>query len=220
MDPAQRYTIDEFLTHPWATAAPAPAPPTPSVYGHLKENRPLDSPLLSAARGGRGHDGRSPGVATLKEAFDITYAVHRMEEEGARRRKYNGRGGAGARGFLTGLNEEDEDDDDESGPQEKEPHHQYNQQEHIAQPHRSAMNGYAGQKNVVIPLAGAGTGTPSAANKTRVAGRRVGRKEFDLDMSNATLLERRHNKRSSPLAGKPIVSDSPLKMERLRMEDV
>lgn len=218
MDPAQRYTIDEFLAHPWATAAPAPPPPTPSVYGHLRENRPLDSPLLSAARGRRGYEGRSPGVATLKEAFDITYAVHRMEEEGARRRKYNGRGGAGARGFLTGLNEEDEDDEgdeDESGPHQNEPHHQYYQQE---QPHRSVMNGYAGQRNVVIPLAGAGTGSPSGATKTR-QGRR-GRKEFDLDMSNATLLGRRHNKVSSPLAGKPIGADSPLKLECLRMDDV
>ena len=222
MDPAQRYTIDEFLTHPWATAAPAPPPRTPSVYGYLKESRPLDSPLLSAVRGGRGHEGRSPGVATLKEAFDITYAVHRMEEEkGARRRKYKGRGGAGTRGFLTGLNEEDEDeaDEDEDEPEGSEPYGQPGyQQEYTSQPHRSVMNGLAG----VIPSAGAGTGaniTPSATTKTR-SGRRagVGRKEFELDMGNATLLTRRHKKRSSPLAGKPVGSDSPLKMESLRME--
>jgi hypothetical protein len=221
VDPAQRYTIDEFLTHPWATAAPAPPPQTPSVYGHLRESRPLDSPLLSAARGGRGHDGRSPGVATLKEAFDITYAVHRMEEEGARRRKYNGRGGAGARGFLTGLNEEDEDggDEDEGGPEQSKPRHQYYQQEHMGQPHRSVINENARQKNDIIPLVGAGTGAPSAAAKTRLAGRRVGRKEFDLDMSHATLLGRRHNK-GSPLARQPFGSDSPLKFEGLRMEDI
>ena len=72
---------------------------------------PIDSPLLYSARGGR--DGRSPGLATLKEAFDITYAVHRMEEEGARRRAYKGRGGAGMAGLLGGLNEDDEDEDDD-----------------------------------------------------------------------------------------------------------
>ncbi len=72
---------------------------------------PLDSPLLHAVRGGR--DGRSPGLASLKEAFDITYAVHRMEEEGARRRAYKGRGGAGRAGFLAGLNEDDENLSDE-----------------------------------------------------------------------------------------------------------
>ncbi|KAK0191251.1 kinase-like domain-containing protein [Armillaria mellea] len=114
VDPAQRYTIDEFLAHPWCNAAPAPPPPpTPFIYNNPPLSAPLDSPLLSAARGGRV-EGRSPGLATLKEAFDITYAVHRMEEEGARRRKYKGRGGAGARGFLQGLNEDEEDEDEEN----------------------------------------------------------------------------------------------------------
>ncbi|KAF7301412.1 Protein kinase domain-containing protein [Mycena indigotica] len=106
VDPAQRYTIDEFLAHPWCNAAPAPPPPPTPYTGH-----PIDSPLLSAAKGRM--EGRSPGIATLKEAFDVTYAVHRMEEEGARRRKYKGRGGAGVRGFLGGLNEDDEEDFDE-----------------------------------------------------------------------------------------------------------
>ncbi|KAF8665718.1 hypothetical protein AX16_000168 [Volvariella volvacea WC 439] len=109
VDPSQRYTIDEFLNHPWCKAAPAPPPPpTPFL---APGSRPLDSPLLSAIRGGRAHEGRSPGVATLKEAFDITYAVHRMEEEGARRRKYRG---AGNRGFLQGLNEDEEDDEQDT----------------------------------------------------------------------------------------------------------
>nr|GAT53993.1 predicted protein [Mycena chlorophos] len=110
VDPAQRYTIDEFLAHPWCNAAPAPPPPPTPYLG-----QPMDSPLLSAAKGRA--EGRSPGIATLKEAFDVTYAVHRMEEEGARRRKYKGRGGAGARGFLGGLNEDDEEDfaEDDSG---------------------------------------------------------------------------------------------------------
>src|SRR5260221_8557650 len=63
VDPAQRYTIDEFLTHPWCNAAPAPLPP-PTARADV---HPLDSPLLHAIRGGR--DGRSPGLASLKEAF-------------------------------------------------------------------------------------------------------------------------------------------------------
>lgn len=216
MDPAQRYTIDEFLTHPWATAAPAPPPQTPSVYSHFKELRPLDSPLLSAARGGRVHEGRSPGVATLKEAFDITYAVHRMEEEGARRRKYNGRGGAGTRGFLTGLNEQDEDEIDED-----EPHRQpYYQQAQMDQAHRSVINGRVGQKDGVLASVGAGTGvnaTPSAAIK---AGRRGGHKGFELDMGNATLLGRRHTKHRSPLAEKPVGFDTPPNVDSLKMEGV
>lgn len=62
----------------------------------------MDSPLLQSARG-YGGGGRSPGVATLKEAFDITYAVHRMEEEGARRK---------GKGFLQAMDEEEEEDED------------------------------------------------------------------------------------------------------------
>lgn len=186
VDPAQRYKIDEFLAHPWCTAAPAPPPPpTPFAYGNLSEpfyGAPLDSPLLSAARGGRSHEGRSPGLATLKEAFEITYAVHRMEEEGARRRRYNGRGGAGHRGFLNRLNEEDEDEevleedeDDDSELEAQNDRHRmhYQPHQHIQNPsvggqqahlaHYSVMDGRAGPRDQGqrqgrnIAAAGAGT---------------------------------------------------------------
>lgn len=139
---------------------------------------PLDSPLLSAARGGRA-EGRSPGIATLKEAFDVTYAVHRMEEEGARRRKYKG---AGGRGFLTGLNEDNEEEDDDSQP-----------------PSATVLS--AG-------LPSAASIPPNTPN-TPTSARRRAPKGFELDMDGATLLERRHKRTqhavglSSPLSGKP-----------------
>jgi len=182
IDPAQRYTIDEFLAHPWCNAEPAPPPlPTPRADIH-----PLDSPLLHAARGGR--DGRSPGIASLKEAFDITYAVHRMEEEGARRRAYNGRGGAGQAGFLAGLNEDDEDapDDEVPAPQPQAQRQQY--------PSREAYDGRAGQRD---------------------APRRHG-KPFELSIDGATLLGRRQLRDTegripidfSPLANNPINADT------------
>jgi serine/threonine-protein kinase RCK2 len=187
VDPAQRYTIDEFLAHPWCNAAPAPPPPhTPNVYSNLPTaNLPLDSPLLSAARGGRP-EGRSPGIAVLKEAFDVTYAVHRMEEEGARRRKYNGRGGAGVRGFLNGLNEDDEDDEEEDSV-----------------PARNTR--------AAPPTAKQAPAQETASSRTR----RSGQKGFELDMDGATLLGRRHKRgvggrgavgMSSPLSGKPLGS--------------
>ncbi|THH20132.1 hypothetical protein EW146_g1140 [Bondarzewia mesenterica] len=158
IDPAQRYTIDEFLAHPWCNAAPAPPPPpTPRTMA------PMDSPLLHSARGGR--DGRSPGMASLKEAFDITYAVHRMEEEGARRRAYKGRGGAGMAGFLGGLNEDDEDDPDVSDD------HGNPRQDHG--PSREAYDGRAGQRD--------------APRRKNVAG-------FELSIDGATLLERRNRR--------------------------
>ncbi|KAF7355167.1 Protein kinase domain-containing protein [Mycena sanguinolenta] len=187
VDPAQRYTIDEFLAHPWCNAAPAPPPPpTPYIYGQS-----LDSPLLSAAKG--RVEGRSPGIATLKEAFDITYAVHRMEEEGARRRKYKGRGGAGARGFLHGLNEDDEDEDEEMIEEEREK----------SKTAAAYADGRAGPRD-----RGRNAGTPRAA----------GAKGFELDMDGATLLGRRHRGKAgvgirSPLAG------NAMGMERLHISD-
>ncbi|KIM45974.1 hypothetical protein M413DRAFT_441033 [Hebeloma cylindrosporum] len=241
VDPAERYTIDEFLAHPWCNAEPAPPPPpTPFTYG-----APLDSPLLSAARGGRSHEGRSPGLATLKEAFEITYAVHRMEEEGARRRRHNVRGGAGA-GFLNRLNEddeeeegseEDEDDDSELEVQDDPHRMRYHPQQHIQnhavgdqqvqEAHHSVMDGRAGPRDQgkrqgrIIAAAGAGTSgasggsatTAMATGKTRTSGRSKGNRAFELDMHNATLLGRRHGRGSVGIS-------SPLKkMEGLRVDD-
>jgi hypothetical protein len=237
--------IDDFLADPWCNAAPAPPPPpTPLIYGNLKEplsGIPIDSPLLAAARG-RGHEGRSPGIATLKEAFDITYAVHRMEEEGARRRKYNGRSGAGVRGFLHKLNEGDEDEegseedeDDDSEPEVRDDQHRghYHPHQHIQHPavsnqqaHHAVMDGRAGPRDqglrqgIIITAAGAGTGgaagagTTAAAttNKPWTAGRSKGYRGFELDMHKSTLLGRRYGKGTVGIS-------SPLKMEGLRMDD-
>lgn len=199
VDPAQRYTIEEFLNHPWSKAAAGPAPlPTPNAHRDM----PLDSPLLAEVRG-MPQETRSPGLATLKEAFDITYAVHRMEEEGARRRA--AKGGAN-RGFLGGLNEEEEDSS-------------FDEDEHVV---AAAKQRHAGDGRIdarasrVQPAAvpaqpqaptGAGSkaaakralqGKPAearAAHKDRSSGiRRVGATPFELDLDGATLLGRRHKR--------------------------
>lgn len=205
VDPAQRYTIDEFLAHPWCNAAPAPPPPpTPHVYGL---SSPLDSPLLTAARGGV-LEARSPGLASLKEAFDITYAVHRMEEEGARRRAYNGRGGAGVRGYLHGLNEEEEDDSYDEGLV------------HDARTRRGEPDARVPVQYMQGGLPGAGAktvakrnviGGPNQVNRNLLDGRAGqrdrGRRQpdvFELDLDNATLLSRRNRR------GVGVVESSPL----------
>ncbi|KAF9535108.1 kinase-like domain-containing protein [Crepidotus variabilis] len=230
VDPAQRYTIDEFLAHPWCNAAPAPAPPpTPFMYPHLKENRPLDSPLLR----GNGKDGRSPGINALKEAFDVTYAVHRMEEEGARRRKYQGRG-AGGRGFLSGLNEDDEegeydgdsdsdgeaDDEDNHKPPAPLPQPQQKMPQQPPQPTGSLLEGRAGPRDQgrggggrgrVVQAAGVGAAVPgSAAARAKEKRTRGGRQGFELDIHNATLLGRRNKGNNM---------GSPLKMEMAGIEN-
>lgn len=182
-----------------------PPPPTPNFV-----REPLDSPLLAAARG--LGDARSPGLATLKEAFDVTYAVHRMEEEGARRRAYNGRGGAGTRGFLQGLNEEEEDSDadDESVVNEARQRRGEGLDDTIP----------AGAKFAPLHYQAGGPGNPDTSILGGRAGqrdqaRRGGARGFELDLDNATLLGRRHKKNVgaggiSPSAQTPVDGASPL----------
>lgn len=169
------------------------------------------SPLLASIRAGN-REARSPGVGALKEAFDVTYAVHRMEEEGARRRAYNGPGGAGQRGFLQGLNEEAEEEDEQAQVEEARRKHgeavARQIQEHRG---RAAANAAAGIKEPpVTNYVGRGGANRREAEAVIYDGR-AGQRDrgrdgkstggFDLDLNNATLLGRRGKKVApSPLA--------------------
>ncbi|KAF8339151.1 kinase-like domain-containing protein [Cantharellus anzutake] len=187
VNPAERYTIDEFLAHPWchAVAAPPP-PPTPA-----QELLAMDSPLLRDVRG--RPEVRSPGLATLKEAFDVTYAVHRMEEEGARRRAYAGPRGAGARGFLLGLNEDDEEEEEAQERDVIDSARRRHQQETVTNINAPAsiiqFDGRAGARDV-------GTATGRSQGVSGGRGRRTGQVNggFELDIGGATLLGRRHRR--------------------------
>jgi serine/threonine protein kinase len=105
VDPDKRYNIHQFLSHPWikktteATTAAADAPPSVSA---LQDPRYA---YLDETPGSRRMDFRSPGAVNLREVFDVSYAVHRQEEEGKRRKNFK-------QGYRGGLNALDEDDDD------------------------------------------------------------------------------------------------------------
>lgn len=188
----------------------------------VSSNAPLDSPLLASIRAGN-REGRSPGVGALKEAFDVTYAVHRMEEEGARRRAYNGPGGAGTRGFLQGLNEEDEGEDEAQQVEEARRKHgeavARQIQEHRG---RAAANAAAGVKEQpVTHYVGRGGANRReaeavlydgrAGQRDRGKGQSKGGAGFDLDLNNATLLGRRGKKTgASPLSQVPATAGSPM----------
>lgn len=152
-------------------------------------------------------DGRSPGVSALKEAFDITYAVHRMEEEGAHRRaRGRDRQAAGGR-WLPGLNEEDEGEVDERLIQEA-----------------RRKRGEVDILDTSIKRKGERRGDPRTA-KIGVAGAvqpgydgRAGQRDpikkvrtpFELDMDGATLLGRRNKKTGGGVgAGSPL-TQTPL----------
>ncbi|KAK2797556.1 MAPK-activated protein kinase Srk1 [Emmonsiellopsis sp. PD_5] len=121
VDPEKRYTIKEFLQHPWIkqtneeTHAAADAPPLATPLALNAQF--METPSVATDR---RMDFRSPGAINLREVFDVGYAVHRQEEEGKRRKNFKQgyRGGNAAGGFradLNPLNEDyDDDDDDET----------------------------------------------------------------------------------------------------------
>ena len=131
VDPDKRYTIHQFLNHAWIrqsheeTYAAADAPPlaTPlytrqKEYGFSQKHgestppEPLSAQFLETPGGGqRRMDFRSPGAVNLREVFDVSYAVHRAEEEGKRRKNFP-QGYRGAAG-LNGLNALNEDEGEE-----------------------------------------------------------------------------------------------------------
>lgn len=122
VDPDKRYDINQFLAHPWiretdeATTAAADAPPlaTPMYTRQQESAGPLAAnfAFLDETPGaGKRQDFRSPGAVNLREVFDVSYAVHRQEEEGKRRKNFK-QGYRGAQG-LNSLNALDEYDDDE-----------------------------------------------------------------------------------------------------------
>jgi serine/threonine-protein kinase RCK2 len=130
VDPVRRYTIDEFLQHPWIresieeTTPAFDAPPTTlnltkkefiePMQGVEQTGIPIGIPNhIRAAMaqgttpltpGAKAAEFRSPGSVSLREVFDVSYAVHRMEEERGRHAKGRGFGG------LNALDEDGEDD--------------------------------------------------------------------------------------------------------------
>ncbi|KAJ6261690.1 Serine/threonine-protein kinase [Drechslerella dactyloides] len=123
VDPDSRYTIEQFMAHPWirntdeetqpAADAPPLATPAASRSGYYRDGSPmlLDDFTPSGER--KRMDFRSPGNLALREVFDVGYAVHRMEEETKQRKKHKANFTNLAANMT--LNEEDEEYDEQVG---------------------------------------------------------------------------------------------------------
>jgi len=228
VDPEQRYTIQQFLNHPWIretdeeTYAAADAPPlaTPLAVRHKEyqfnakvgDHEPVSAQFLETPGGGlRRMDFRSPGAINLREVFDVSYAVHRQEEEGKRRKNFKqGYRGAAA---MNGLNPLDEDEDDYEDGDDPSFAYAGHQQHPPAKVPKSQGVG-ADVSGVEQKMRNTNLGHPSAAAQARQAAAprqqergygqhspavaaaakqqvRKNRGAFELSLDNATLLGRR-----------------------------
>jgi serine/threonine-protein kinase RCK2 len=201
VDPNRRYTIRQFLDHPWIKGHDEPtypafdAPPlaTPAVE-RQKQLRAFDPTLLESP-GSKRMDFRSPGAVNLREVFDVGYAVHRQEEEGKRRKNFK----QGYRG--AGLNAEDE------FLEEEEEYEENGNPAKVPKPTATAADVHAveqGMRNTNLGPTKApvqkGYGQHSAA-VTAAAKQQVRNRKgaFELNLDGATLLGRRGQKGPSGL---------------------
>ncbi|WFD19403.1 MAPK-activated protein kinase Srk1 [Malassezia caprae] len=89
VDVEKRLTIDEFFQHPWILAGKfastqQPIPTPRRHWAHLGLNSSaMDSPLLASLHGTEMAEDNRRAVNKdyLREAFDVSFAVHRIEEE-------------------------------------------------------------------------------------------------------------------------------------------
>ncbi|EYE98005.1 serine/threonine-protein kinase [Aspergillus ruber CBS 135680] len=117
VDPEKRYTIREFLDHPWIresneeTQAAADAPPLATPRPQQTSTDPMAAETPSIVD--RPLDFRSPGAINLREVFDVGYAVRREEEEKKRRRNSKQAYKDPTARFQSALNPLNEASDDE-----------------------------------------------------------------------------------------------------------
>jgi len=195
VDPDKRYTIKEFLNHPWIresaepTQAAADAPPlaTPLVQ-RMKQakDQGLSEDLASAqwletpGGGQRRMDFRSPGAVNLREVFDVGYAVHRQAEEG-KRRKLDGNG-------LNDIEEDEGRGRDVNNLDARLRNTSLNQPSAAAQARQAAA---LAKQQPQTQQRGYGQHSPAVAAAARSAVGKKNKAPFELSLDGATLLGRR-----------------------------
>jgi len=194
VDPDKRYTIKEFLAHPWIRGnGPTPREEKKKPEGML---RAFDASKFEDA--GKRYDFRSPGAVNLREVFDVGYAVHRQEEENKRKAQIGTKAGGGRN--LGGVSEEEEDSDrmdvdpaSQGGAAGTQALEQSMRKTNI----RDQDNTARGRERERAPNEkgyGQHSAAVTAAARQQVRDRNRQKGAFELNLDNATLLGKRGKK--------------------------
>jgi serine/threonine protein kinase len=210
VDPEKRYTIREFLAHPWIREPGQTPRDERKAISSDQALRAFDAGKL--VEGDKRYDYRSPAAINLREVFDVGYAVHRQEEEGKRRRQLGAKAGVSRLGEL----DEDEELEDEDGgvayvrkantshsstqqleqsmrnAQIRDQEHRGRDRERKAHPPSAAAAGQRGY--------GQHSAAVAAAVRQQVRERNRQKGVFELNLEGATLLGRRGMKPAARVA--------------------
>ncbi|KAI1855689.1 hypothetical protein JX265_006093 [Neoarthrinium moseri] len=203
VDPEKRYTITEFLAHPWIRQGSGPTPRDEKKAAGGDMLRAFDASRF--VDGDRRMDFRSPGAVNLREIFDVGYSVHRQEEEAKRRKQIGTKGAAMSR--LTNLNELSEDEEeDKSDPEyvHKTDASQLEQRMRDTNLGKSQERGRDRERQAEKPTEkGYGQHSAAVAHAARqqVRDRNKQKAPFELSLDGATLLGRRAHKPTASAGG-------------------
>lgn len=200
VDPDKRYTIKEFLAHPWITN-PGPTPRDEKKPQTPERLRAFDASKL--IDGERRMDFRSPGAVNLREIFDVGYSVHRQEEEAKRRKQIGPKAGGPSR--LTNLHEESSEEETQADAS----HEDKSDAQDLEQGMRNTSLGKeqergrerARQGDREARGYGQHSATVAQAARQQVRDRHKQRGAFELNLDGATLLGRRANKHTASVGG-------------------
>lgn len=205
INPKKRYTIDQFLAHPWmnikqqriVNTSPAallnPASTTTSVAVETISITPSSSPKnIPKSNHSKRKDLFMSGISSMKEVFDVSYAVHRMGEERAQRKKQQQQPQDRFKVFNVPLNGPDDEEEEEEMVQDDDSSNTSSSDDTMMDSVCTQLKDSRLEKkkptnhdNLLIKkLAGRLNETP--------VNRKV-KKSFELNMGKATLLGRRKN---------------------------
>lgn len=196
VDPNKRYTVQQFLDHPWITqekdkptyaALDAPPLATPAAERSMDPLRAFQPERFESPGAGRRMDFRSPGAVNLREVFDVGIAIQRDGDE-AKRRNQNAQGHRGMIDSVVDEEDEDADGRDENGQVPNKAARQSDMaavQESLKK--TSLNNAGQGQR---APQKGYGQHSAAVAASARKIKQPVG--PFELRLDGATLLGRRN----------------------------